>query len=532
MRTVIAIAFAALLAAASAPAQPAPPQTSWQLVWSDEFNGPAGSQPDPKNWNYDLGGGGWGNGEAETYTNSPNNVFQDGQGNLVIRAIRDSNSNFTSARLQTGAPGASTQTADRSWQYGRIEARIKLPFGLGVWPAFWMLGENIGSVSWPACGEVDIMENFGTFFNNASINNGTAHGPVATGSASDYGAGGQYTLPPGETVSDDYHVYAIQWSENSVAFYVDGSLYYTATPAVVPAGQWVFNAPFFILLNLAIGGPSTFLGTPDPNAPFANQDMLVDYVRVYQAVATAGPAINAGGIVDAASFGPALTPGSLASIFGTGLATADNEATFDYTAGAFSENISGVQVFVNGAASPLSHLSPDQLNFAVPWDSLVGTPLNVEVMLNGVLSNAVPITLTSAAPSVFGFVSAVPGPIYQVPVAYLTCTGDAPYPQPGTYCALWGNGFGPTNPPLTDGTPAAASPLPWTANPCALTIGGVAIQPQYCGAAPGEVIYQLNFQYPSGIAADPTNSAVASGTLTINGNTGNLTIIVGPGGGS
>jgi uncharacterized protein (TIGR03437 family) len=260
--------------------------------------------------------------------------------------------------------------------------------------------------------------------------------------------------------------------------------------------------------------------------------MLVDYVRVYQAVATAGPAINAGGIVDAASFGPALTPGSLASIFGTGLATADNEATFDYTAGAFSENISGVQVFVNGAASPLIHLSPDQLNFAVPWDSLVGTPLNVEVMLNGVLSNAVPITLTSAAPSVFGFVSAVPGPIYQVPVAYLTCTGDAPYPQPGTYCALWGNGFGPTNPPLTDGTPAAASPLPWTANPCALTIGGVAIQPQYCGAAPGEVIYQLNFQYPSGIAADPTNSAVASGTLTINGNTGNLTIIVGPGGGS
>ena len=473
MRTVIAIAFAALLAAASAPAQPAPPQTSWQLVWSDEFNGPAGSQPNPKNWNYDLGGGGWGNGEAENYTNSANNVFQDGQGNLVIRAIRDSSGNYTSARLQTGAPGASTQTTDLSWQYGRIEARIKLPFGLGVWPAFWMLGDDINSVSWPTCGEVDIMENFGTFNNNASVNNGTAHGPGYSGGN---GLTAPITLPAGETVSNNYHVYALEWSQNSMQWFVDGVLYHTVTTASIPSGdQWVFNAKFFLLLNLAIGGPSTFLGTPDPNAPFPNQDMLVDYVRVYQAVATAGPAINAGGIVDAASFGPALTPGSLASIFGTGLATADNQATFDYTAGAFSENISGVQVFVNGAASPLIYLSPDQLNFAVPWDSLVGAPLNVEVMLNGVLSNAVPITLASVAPSVFGFVSAVPGPIYSIPVAFLTCSGDAPYPQPGTYCALWGNGFGPTNPPLADGTPAPSSPLPWTVNTCALTLGGVAI---------------------------------------------------------
>ena len=160
----------------------------------------------------------------------------------------------------------------------------------------------------------------------------------------------------------------------------------------------------------------------------------------------------------------------------------------------------------------------------------MGTPLNVEVMLNGVLSNAVPITLAGAAPSVFGFVSAVPGPIYSIPVAYLTCTGDAPYPQPGTYCTLWGNGFGPTNPPLTDGTPAPASPLPWTVNKCALTIGGVTANVTYCGAAPGEVIYQLNFEYPSGVAADPAKSAIAKGTITINGNTGSLTIVVGPGG--
>src|ERR1022692_1508119 len=199
MRTVIAIAFAALFAAASAPAQ-----TAWQLVWSDEFNGPAASPPDPTKWNYDLGGGGWGNNEAETYTNSPNNVFQDGQGNLVIRAIRDSSGNYTSARLQTGAPGASTQTTDLRWQYGRIEARIKLPFGQGVWPAFWMLGEDVATVSWPTCGEVDIMENFGTFNNNASINNGTAHGPGYSGGN---GLTAAATLPSGETVYDNYHVY-------------------------------------------------------------------------------------------------------------------------------------------------------------------------------------------------------------------------------------------------------------------------------------------------------------------------------------
>src|SRR5580698_10766361 len=204
MRTVIAFACAALFAAISAPAQSAPAQTAWQLVWSDEFNGSAGSPPNPSNWNYDLGGGGWGNGEAETYTNSPNNVFQDGQGNLVIQAIRDSSGNFTSARLQTGSPGASTQTADLSWQYGRIEARIQLPFGQGVWPAFWMLGENIGTVSWPQCGEVDIMENFGTFNNNATVNNGTIHGPTSSSAgAGDYnggdGIGASTTLPFGET---------------------------------------------------------------------------------------------------------------------------------------------------------------------------------------------------------------------------------------------------------------------------------------------------------------------------------------------
>lgn len=520
MRTVIAIACAALFAATSALAQ-----TAWKLVWSDEFNGPAGSSPDPTKWNYDLGGGGWGNGELETYTNSQNNAFQDGKGNLVIRAIRDSSGNYTSARLQSGAPEASTQTTDLSWQYGRIEARIKLPFGQGVWPAFWMLGEDIATVPWPGCGELDIMENFGTFHNNASINNGTAHGPGYSGGN---GLTAAFTLPAGETVSNNYHVYAIEWSQNSIQWFVDGVAYHTVTSASITSGaKWVFNAPFFILLNLAIGGPGTFLGTPDPSAPFPNQDMLVDYVRVYQTANAAGPAINIGGVVDAATAAPALTPGSLASIYGTGLAATTNSATFDSTAGAFSENVSGVQVFVNGAASALLYLSPEQINFAVPWDSLLGTPLNVEVLLNGVLSNAAPITLASAAPSLFGLESWVPhGPYYGVLVSFLTCPHGAP--QPGAVCTLWGNGFGPTNPPLADGTPAPMSPLPWTVNPCALTIGGVTAKVTYCGAAPGEVIYQLNFVYPSGVAANPDNSSTATGTITINGNTGNLTIVVNP----
>jgi uncharacterized protein (TIGR03437 family) len=512
MRGIIAMISAALFAAASTPAQTAPASTSWQLVWSDEFNGVAGSLPNPTYWTYDLGTDCCGNDELETYTNAPENAHMDGLGHLDIHVENPSAGVYTSARIKTeGLYGV---------EYGRIEARIKIPFGQGMWPAFWMLGNNITSVGWPTCGEIDIMENVGF---TPSIAYGSLHGP------NNYNATAQYQLPNGQQLSNDFHTFAVEWSPLQIAFYVDGSLYETDLGSGAGSG-WVFNVannPFFIVLNVAVGGD--WPGSPNSTTQFP-QDMLVDYVRVYQAANVAGPAINAGGVADASTYGPALAPGSLASIFGTGLAAATNSSTFDTAAGAYSENASGVQVFVNGAASPLLYLSPEQINFAVPWDSLVGTPLNVEVMLNNVLSNAVPITLASTAPSLFGSVSAVPGSLYGIAVAFLTCPNGAVYPQAGAYCTLWGNGFGPTNPPLTDGTLAPASPLPWTVNKCALTIGGVTANVTYCGAAPGEAIYQLNFEYPPGVAASAGNSAVATGTLSIGGNAGSLTIQVAPGG--
>jgi len=504
MRIVIAIAFAALFPAASALAQPAPAETSWQLVWSDEFNGPAGSQPNPTYWTYDLGTDCCGNDELETYTNLPENAHMDGLGHLDIHVENPSPGVYTSARIKTEGLYAV--------EYGRIEARIKVPFGQGMWPAFWMLGNNITSLGWPACGEIDIMENVGF---TPAIAYGSLHGP------DNYNETAQYQLASGN-LADDFHVFAIEWSPQQITFYVDGNLYETQSNA---GSGWVFNVPnnpFFIILNAAVGGD--WPGAPDATTQFP-QDMLVDYVRVYQAASAAGPVINTGGIADAATGTLALAPGSLASIYGTGLAAATNGATFDYSAGAFPESASGVQVFVNGAASPLLYLSPQQVNFAVPWDSVLGQPLNVEVMLNNVLSNAVPITLASAAPSTFGLLSEVPGPYYGMLVAFLNCLHGAP--QPGDYCTLWGNGFGPTNPPLADGVPAPASPLSWTVNTCTLTIGGASATVTYCGAAPGEVIYQLNFVYPPGVVANGVGPS-AGGTITINGNTGNLVIVVNP----
>jgi beta-glucanase (GH16 family) len=248
------------------------------VTWSDEFDLPDGSAPDPSKWNYDLGGGGWGNEELECYTNSPQNVFIQG-GNLVIRALNAPNTvckdrsnnttinNFTSARLQTA--GKFQQA------YGRFEARIKIPYGQGMWPAFWLLGNNSGSVGWPACGEIDIMENIGK---EPSTIHGSMHGPGTSGGLNSQSA--VLALPNGQLFSDDFHIFAIEWGASQVRFYVDDILYETVNQSDITAGgRWVFDHPFFIILNVAIGG--SWPGSPDATTVFPQQ-LLVDYMRVYE----------------------------------------------------------------------------------------------------------------------------------------------------------------------------------------------------------------------------------------------------------
>jgi beta-glucanase (GH16 family) len=247
----------------------------WQLVWSDEFTGANGASPDTSKWTYDIGGGGWGNQELETYTNRPANAhLQDGS--LVITAQKETFTgpdgiprDYTSARLKTA--GLFTQA------YGKFEARIRIPYGQGMWPAFWMLGSDIDQVGWPACGEIDIFENIGK---EPSIIHGTVHGPGYSGGN---GISGSFTLPNPARFADDLHVFAVEWESSAVRFYVDGTLYKTVTPANLPSGtQWVFNHPFFIILNVAVGG--SWPGNPDSTTVFP-QTMQIDYVRVYKNVA-------------------------------------------------------------------------------------------------------------------------------------------------------------------------------------------------------------------------------------------------------
>ena len=235
-----------------------------RLVWSDEFDGPAGAAPDASKWVYDLGGGGWGNQELEVYTDSRSNSYLDGHGNLVIEALEPSPGQFTSARIKTQGKFAA--------KYGRVEARIKIPYGQGLWPAFWMLGDNIQEVRWPACGEIDIMENIGR---EPGIVHGTVHGP---GYSNSHGIGKPFKLAAGR-FADDYHVYAVEWVPDRIDFLVDGTRYHTVTPASLPSGtKWVYDHPFFLILNVAAGGE--WPGNPDSTSVFP-QKMLVDWVRVY-----------------------------------------------------------------------------------------------------------------------------------------------------------------------------------------------------------------------------------------------------------
>jgi beta-glucanase (GH16 family) len=247
------------------------------LLWSDEFNGPANAGVDTTKWTAETGGGGWGNQELEYYTGATTkNAALDGAGNLFIKAIKETlpqkyrcwygQCQYTSARLIT--------KNKFSQAYGRVEARMKLPYGQGLWPAFWMLGSNIDAAGWPTCGEIDIMENIGK---EPSIVHGTIHGPGYSGAK---GIGAAYTLPGGQRFADGFHVFAVEWQPNSIRWYVDDILYETRTPSDLPAGTtWVYDHPFFIILNVAVGGG--WPGNPDATTAFP-QTMMVDYVRVYR----------------------------------------------------------------------------------------------------------------------------------------------------------------------------------------------------------------------------------------------------------
>lgn len=252
----------------------------WKLVWRDEFNGRRGFAPDPNVWGYEIGDGvaagipGWGNDELQFYTNKPENVATDGRGHLVITAREATGEQlcyygpckYTSARLLT---------KNRfELAYGRIEARIKVPQGAGLWPAFWMLGTDIDQVSWPQTGEIDIMEYVGRDPNRVF---GTIHGPGYSGGQS---YGNIYDF--GRPVADEFHTYAVEWQPDRIVWYVDGIKYHEATPQdpFMQGKQWVFNHPFFMLLNVAIGG--NFGGAVGADTVFP-RSMLVDYVRLYQA---------------------------------------------------------------------------------------------------------------------------------------------------------------------------------------------------------------------------------------------------------
>jgi beta-glucanase (GH16 family) len=249
-----------------------PDSASMELLWSDDFDGEIGSPPDGDRWVYNLGGHGWGNSELQVYTDRRENVSiaadvdaKSGKA-LAITALTMPDGTITSARITTRGKFQTT--------YGRFEARIKVPEGQGIWPAFWLLGADMGEVGWPECGEIDIMEWIGRIPGTAF---GTVHGPGYSG---DEGPQGAYP-PTGEgQFSGEYHIFAVDWTPGRIDWYVDGNRYHTLTPAGLPEGtRWVFDHDCYLLLNLAVGGE--WPGNPDATTTYP-QTLYIDYVRVYR----------------------------------------------------------------------------------------------------------------------------------------------------------------------------------------------------------------------------------------------------------
>jgi beta-glucanase (GH16 family) len=235
-----------------------------ELTLEEEFD--TDGAPNSAVWSYDIGTGqnGWGNNELQYYTDRPKNVTVT-NGFLLITADREDfqGSRYTSARLLT---------KDKFEQkYGRFEARIRLPYGQGIWPAFWMLGANSDTVIWPECGEIDIMEYRGQ---DPTVTIGSVHGP---GYSAGEAISKEYDLV-NDRFDTGFHIFGIEWGPDYINYYVDDVLYNQITPEDVP-GEWVFDQPFYILMNVAVGG--SFVGLPNDETPFP-QTMVVDYVRVYK----------------------------------------------------------------------------------------------------------------------------------------------------------------------------------------------------------------------------------------------------------
>ena len=244
--------------------------TQWRLVFEDDFAGAAGDRPDPTVWTAETGGGGWGNDELQFYTDRSDNARLNGDGVLEIRALKEDfeNREYTSARLITAGKV--------ELKYGRVEARIKLPEGQGIWPAFWMLGGDFAEVGWPECGEVDILELRGQ---EPHVVLGSLHGPGYSGGAS---VTNDLVLGDDANCTDGFHTYAVQWDPGRITWSVDGEVFHVAhSGSLPPAGRWVFDHPFFLLLNVAVGG--NFVGNPAETTPLPAV-MQVDWVRIYERV--------------------------------------------------------------------------------------------------------------------------------------------------------------------------------------------------------------------------------------------------------
>lgn len=243
----------------------------WSLAWSEEFDGAAGGSADPQTWRMETGGGGWGNGELQYYTDGSENAFLDGASNLTIavhrpeswlRDDRYGGCGYTSARLIS---------KDRVMlRYGLVQARIRVPDGRGIWPAFWMLGQDIDMTGWPQCGEIDVMEILG---HDPEVVHATVHGPGYSGRA-----GVTASRRARASLAEAFQVYSVAWEPSRIRWYLDDQLYATVTPDDLRGGPWVFDHDFYLLINVAVGG--TFPGNPDTSLTFP-RTMLIDYIRHY-----------------------------------------------------------------------------------------------------------------------------------------------------------------------------------------------------------------------------------------------------------